>query len=126
MKFVEVTNVTHPLPRPLVARYCSSFGFRLRGLMFHKPLPTDEGLLLVEKRDQVINSAIHMMFVNFDLAVVWINQQGEVVDTVLARRWRPGYIPKRAAQMVLEITASRLAEFKVGDRVSFHEISVGH
>ena len=126
MKYVEVTNVTRPLARPLVVRYCSSFGCRLRGLMFHKPLRYNEGILLVEQRDRVIDAAIHMMFVSFDLAVVWINHHGEVVDTALALRWRPGYFPKRPAQYVLELTAARLAEFTVGDRVNYHEVSVGN
>jgi uncharacterized membrane protein (UPF0127 family) len=124
MKFVEVTNVTRPLARPLVVRYCISFGCRFRGLMFHRPLHFNEGIVLVEQRDRVIDSSIHMMFVNFDLAVVWINHQGEVVDTALARRWRPGYFPKRPAQYVLEFAAERLAEFTVGDKVNFHEVSV--
>ena len=122
MKSVEVINSTRPLAYPLVVRYCSSFVCRLRGLMVHKPLSRDDGLLLVQQRDRVIDSSIHMMFVNFDLTVVWINQQGEVVDTVLARRWHPVYFSKRPAQYVLECSAERLAEFTVGDRVKFHEI----
>ena len=126
MKYVEIENLTHPLPRALVVRYCNSFLCRLRGLMFRKSLATGEGLLLVQQRDGVLDSSIHMMFVNFDLAVVWINQQGEVVDTVLARRWRPGYVPKRPARYVLEFSPELLGEFNVGDQVQFNEIFLDH
>lgn len=121
MKYVEIENLTHPLSRSLVVGYCDSFLCRLRGLMFRKLLASGEGLLLVEKRDRVMDAAIHMMFMNFDLAVAWINQQGEVVDTVLARRWRPAYIPKRPARFVLEFSAGRMGDFIVGDQVKFHE-----
>lgn len=124
MRYVEIENITHPLQASLVVGYCSSFMCRLRGLMFRKKLGTGEGLLLVGARDTLVDASIHMMFMNFDLAVVWINQQGEVVDTVLARRWRLMYLPKRPAQHVLEISAGHLQDFSIGDKVRFHEVSL--
>ena len=122
MKSVSIENITHPLPRPLVVGYCNSFLCRLRGLMFRKSLAPAEGLLLVGSRDQVMDASIHMMFVDFDLAVFWINQQGEVVDAVLARRWRAGYFPKRPARYVLEAAVERMGDFVVGDQVRFNEV----
>ncbi len=121
MKLVIIENQTHPLQSPLVAPYCSSFLCRLRGLMFRRTLASGDGLLLVNKRDDIVDASIHMMFVNFDLAVAWINHQGEVVDTALARRWRPLYFPKRPAQYILEMSAGRMGDFQVGDRVTFNE-----
>jgi uncharacterized membrane protein (UPF0127 family) len=121
MKYVIVNNLSRPLKQPLVARYCSSFLCRLRGLMFQRALAASDGLLLVDRRDNRIDSAIHMMFVNFDLAVAWINHDGEVVDTCLAQRWHPAYMPKQPAQYVLEMAASRMGDFRAGDRVEFSE-----
>ena len=52
--------------------------------MFRSSLANDEGLLLVEARDSRLDTAIHMLFVPMDLAVIWINSKYSVVDTVLA------------------------------------------
>ena len=34
-----------------------------------------------------------MLFVFMDLAIIWIGFEKIVVDTVLARTWRPAYAP---------------------------------
>lgn len=87
--------------------------------MFRGSLPTEEGLVLVYKADSRMDASIHMMFVKFDLAVIWINLAGEVVDKVLAHRWKAAYFPKKPACYVLEIVPERLGEFQTGDRVKF-------
>lgn len=103
----------------ILARYCTSFSCRLRGLMFRKSIPDHWGLLMVYPRDSRMDTAIHMLFMGFDLAVVWINNAGEVVDVRLARRWRPFYQAQKAARYVLEMSTGHLDDFKVGDLVSF-------
>ena len=115
--FVKVRNLdreARELPRITV---CRTFGSRLRGLMFRGALGTDEGLLLVGARDQRLDSAIHMLFVPFDLAVVWINSGLEVIDKVLARSWRAAYIPTRPARYVLELHPVHFSTYEVGDKV---------
>jgi uncharacterized membrane protein (UPF0127 family) len=119
MKIIHLENTNQPLPAPLQAVYCDSFLCRLRGLMFRSDLPRNEGLLLVEARDSRLDTSIHMLFVFMDLAVIWINSEFTVVDTVLARTWRPAYAPRRPARYILEIHPSRLNEFKIGDHVAF-------
>jgi uncharacterized membrane protein (UPF0127 family) len=119
MKIIQLENTNQPLPAPLQAVYCDSFICRLRGLMFRSDLPHNEGLLLVETRDSRLDTSIHMLFVFMDLAVIWINSEFTVVDTVLARTWRPAYAPRRPARYILEIHPSRLNEFKIGDHVAF-------
>ena len=119
MKTIHLENKNRPLPTPLHARYCGSFLCRLRGLMFRSSLPLDTGLLLVEARESRLETAIHMLFVFMDLAVIWLNSEKVVVDTVLARDWRPAYAPRQPARYVLEIHPHRLNEFKIGDRVEF-------
>jgi hypothetical protein len=122
MQQVIIRNLNRPQTRLITARYCASFLCQLRGLTFRRRLPPDQGLLLVQARDSRLDSAIHMMFVWMDLAVVWINSAGEVVDVKLALRWRPAYIPKRPARYVLELVPERLNDFGVGDRVQIEEI----
>ncbi len=80
------------------------------------------GLLLVQDSESRLDAAIHMFFVNFDLAVVWINRHDEVVDICLAHRWRPFYMPSHKAQMILEIHPKRLHEFNAGDRLSIEYV----
>lgn len=121
MQQVIIRNLSQPQSRVLTARYCVSFLCRLRGLTFRRSLPPDWGLLLVQERDSRIDAAIHMLGVWMDLAVVWINSQGEVVDLCLARRWRLAYVPKSPARYVLEMAPAWLKEFEVGDRIQFEE-----
>lgn len=89
--------------------------------MFHHGLALEDCLLLVQARDSLLDAGIHMMFVNFDLAVVWINSRCEVVDVRLARAWKPAYVPQKPARYVLEMHSSRLAEFQIGDQVQIVE-----
>ena len=80
--------------------------------------------MLVQGSDSRLEASIHMMFVWIDLAVVWINSGGEVVDVKLARRWRPAYVPRRPARYILEIHPDRLDEFHIGDQVIFEPIAI--
>jgi uncharacterized membrane protein (UPF0127 family) len=121
-KIVNINNLSNLLPNPIRARWCVSFLSRLRGFMFRKQLAEDEGLVLVEGRDSRMDTSIHMLFVWTDLAVVWINTEGEVVDTVLARAWRPFYAPSKPARYTLEMHPRRLDEFNIGDKVEFLDV----
>jgi len=87
--------------------------------MFRHQIRTDEGLLLVGGRDSRIDASIHMLFVPFDLAVVWINSAMDVVDKALARRWHPVYVPARPARFILEVHPDLLSTYDVGEKVQF-------
>jgi uncharacterized membrane protein (UPF0127 family) len=122
MDQIIITNLSQPSISPVKARFCESFRCRLRGLTFRRSLVSQEGLLLVQKKDSRVEASIHMLAVFMDLAIVWINTDGDVVDSRLARRWRPIYVPQKPARYVLEMAPDRLADFKVGDKVKFEEI----
>jgi len=119
MQTVTLVNKNRPLPTPLQATYCDSFLCRLRGLMSRHDLDHGQGLLLVESRDNRLDASIHMFFVYMDLAVIWINSRNIVVDTVLAKSWKPFYAPRQPARFILEIHPDRLSEFQIGDQVEF-------
>jgi len=119
MRVIKITNLTHPLTRPLKADYCQSFWCRLRGLTFRKTLPPDWGLLLVQARENQRDAAIHMFFMQVDLAVVWINAAGKVVDVRPAYKWKSMIVPKAPAKFVLELPLERLADFQIDDEVVF-------
>ncbi len=87
--------------------------------MFQKNITPFSGIVLLEKQDSVINSAIHMLFMNFDICVVWINKKNRVVDRQLARRWHVLYKPVKPACMTVELHPRHMKDFKIGDIVSY-------
>lgn len=122
MDDVFIFNKSDPSSRPVAAKYCNTFLTRLRGLMLRRQLPDNEGLLLVEKKDDRLNAAIHMMMVFFDITVVWINSDKVVVDVRLARSWRPMYVPRSPARYILEMNSNHINDFNIGDEVSFEDV----
>jgi len=120
-KYVQVTNSSRPIAAPAKVEFCDTFLCRLRGLMFRPRLNPDDGLLLVEKRDSRLDASIHMFFVSFDLAVIWINSDRVVVDKVLAKSWKPAYFPKAEATYTLEIHPNHWADYEIGDKVEFKD-----
>lgn len=119
--YIFVQNTTRKIDFPARIRYCQTFLSQLRGFTFRTRLSPDEGLLLVGRRDSRLDSSIHMLFVPFELAVVWINSQMQVVDKTLAKPWRPAYFSKQPARYVLEIHPLRWEEYQIGDMVQFQD-----
>lgn len=119
---IFIRNLNQPDLSPARVKYCASFLCRLRGLTFRKRIEPDEGLLLVQgKRDSRVDSSIHMLFVSFDLNVVWINTDMTVVDKVIAKPWRPAYLSSQPACYVLEIHPDRWEDYQIGDKVEFQD-----
>jgi hypothetical protein len=100
-------------------RWCSGFWCRFRGLMLRGSLSPDEGLLLVFGRESVAATAIHMFFMRFAIAAVWLDSEGCVVSAKLAKVWRPYYAAEAPAQYVLEAPPALLERVAVGDRFVF-------
>lgn len=108
---------------PYRVRYCKSFGRRLRGLTFRRSLAPDEGLLLVEARESRLDTSIHMFFVFFSIAAIWLDAEGRVVDAKLALPFRPYYAAQAPAQYVLEGPPAMLDLIQVGERLSIEPIA---
>jgi uncharacterized membrane protein (UPF0127 family) len=119
MRVVNLVNLSHPFTSPLQALYCTSFLCRLRGLMFRRSLSANEGLLFVLEHESIINSSIHMMFMNFDISVIWLDARLMVVDKCLAKRWKPMYKPSAPAKYILETSAFRFEDFYKNDGIQF-------
>jgi uncharacterized membrane protein (UPF0127 family) len=121
-RFIFIRNLNRPELTPARVKYCDSFMCRLRGLMFREHLEPDDGLLLVQgQRDSRIDSSIHMLFVPFDLNVVWINTDMTVVDKIIAKTWRLAYVPAKPACYILEIHPDRWDDYQIGDKVEFQD-----
>ena len=104
------------------ARWCDSFASKLRGFTFRSALEPGEGLVLVDKGDSKMNAAIHMLFVPFDLGVIWVNDAGVIVDTVLAKPWRLSYTPQAAARYVIETEPAKLGDIQIGEHIRFEMV----
>lgn len=98
---------------------CDTFLRRGRGLMFRRALPEQAVYLFVEGRESVAQAAIHMFFVFFPIAVVWLDRERRVVDKTLARPFRPYYAPKSPAQFYVEGHPSLLDQVSLGDQLEF-------
>lgn len=120
MQQITIYNSNHPDITPIRAGYANTFWGRFRGLMLHKPLQPDEGLLLVDSRESTLDAAIHMFFMRCDLAVIWLDRNQVVVDVQVARRNLPLYSPAAPAQYILEAHTDRFSDFKVGDRLTWN------
>ena len=121
-KHIIIQNNDRKIDSPANIKYCDTFLSQLRGFTFRSRLSPTEGLLLVGTRDSRLDSAIHMLFVSFDLSVFWINSNMQVVDKVLAKSWRLAYFSKEPARYVLEIHPDRWGEYEIGDTVEFQDV----
>ena len=94
-------KVVNAQGQPLLQRvkWCESFGSKLRGLMFRRSIDSDEGLVLAETRSSIAATSIHMFFVPFDIAAIWLDENYRVVHKVFAKAWRPYYASPRPATL---------------------------
>lgn len=122
MRHVRIENQTRPLSSPVIARLCDTFWLKFRGLMFAPSINPNEGLLFRENGESRIDSSIHMLFMNFDIAVIWMDRDFQVVDAKLAKRWRLAYVPAEPAQFTLETHPDQLKNFQIGDVLSFEAV----
>ncbi len=114
---LKVINISNKLKPQVEVMVCESFLQKLMGLMFQPELATTKGIILMGKKDDRINTSIHMFFMNFDIAVVWINSLNEVVDKIIAKKGHAYYAPKKPAMFTLELNTIRINDFNIGDRV---------
>jgi len=115
---LTAVNVTRGAKLAMPVRRCASFLCRLRGLTFRRRLG-DQLLLLVGQAEGRVGTAIHMFFVFFPIAVVWLDDAGVVIDRRLACPFWPLYVPRAAARDVLEGPPDLLSEVGVGDQLRF-------
>ncbi|MFN2189870.1 MAG: DUF192 domain-containing protein [Candidatus Promineifilaceae bacterium] len=102
------------------ARWCDGFFSKMRGFTFRWRLKPGEGLVLVESSEGKVSAGVTMLFCFLDLAVIWLDAEGKVVDKVLAKPWRPSYMPKAPAQYVVETEPTMLEHVNEGDYLQFN------
>lgn len=123
MTWYAIENRTHPLTHPLRVRRCAKSLCRFRGLMFRRDLDPQEGLMFVWHRPGRWSTAIHMWGMFFPITILWLNDEGRIVDKRLGRPWRTIAVPREPARFVLELHASRFHEFHIGDVLHWRLLS---
>jgi uncharacterized membrane protein (UPF0127 family) len=99
-----------------VALRCSLWG-RSLGLMFRRGIDPHEALVICLPRSGIGQAGVHMLFVPFPVALIWLDEEFRVVDRVLARPWRVGYRPTVPSRYFIEAHPSRLVRVQEGDRL---------
>ncbi len=62
------------------------------------------------------------MFLCFlKLGIIWVNGDGEVVDTTIAKPWRLSYLSKAPARYTIEAEPVILQRLQPGDHLEFLE-----
>ena len=107
------TNLIHS------AKWCNSFFSKLRGLQFRRNLAKNDAIVLVHEKDSIKSTSIHMLFVFFPIAAIWIDNQGKVTNAQLAKPWRLYYASPEPARYVLEGSPELLNKIRVGDYIDF-------
>ena len=120
LETMQLINLSNP-SKPIKIEVCRSFFSKFKGLMFQHRLDEQEGIALVADSSGIINNSIHMFFVNFDIAVIWLDSSMHVVDKTIAKKWHPYYAPKNPALYTLELHTSKIAEFNKNDQVKFND-----
>src|SRR5512139_755940 len=120
---MDPKKVVNAQGQPLLNRvkWCATFGSKLRGLMFRRSINPDEGLVLAEARSSIAATSIHMFFVPFDIAAIWLDDDYRVVHKILAKSWRPFYASPQPARYVLEGPPALLEQITIGETLRFKE-----
>lgn len=101
-------------------RPCRSWWCRGRGLMFRRALREDEGFFFVFPRPGRWGTAIHMWFVFFPIAAIWLDETGRIVHAVEARPFRV-YVPPRPARYLVEGPVSLMIHARIGEVWTWRE-----
>ncbi len=93
------------------------------GLMYHKPLKENEGMLFIFNDNS--RPGIWMYNMKFPIDVAWIDKSGKIVHAVKNAQPRKSifnseiYKAEKASEYVLELSAGKIArmEVRIGDRI---------
>ncbi len=97
-------------------KYCDNFLSNLKGLMFSKKLTSNQGVILVAKKQSKLYSAIHMFFVFFSIYAIFLDKDYKIVDIKKACSFAPLIIPQKPPKYVLETITKK--DLKIGDKLT--------
>ena len=92
---------------------------RSLGLMFRRAIDPDETMVFCLPRTGIREAGVHMLFVPFAIALIWLDEGCRVVEGVVARPWQVGYRPTVPSRYFVEAHPSRLNLVQEGDRLKW-------
>lgn len=114
----SVTNVANGATLAHDVRCATTFGARLRGLMFAAELPRRQGVWISPCK------SVHSCFMRFPIDVIFVDHENTVVGLVTnLRPWNFSHI-FRSAKGALEVPAGTIAasNTKIGDALKFSKV----
>jgi uncharacterized membrane protein (UPF0127 family) len=122
MKVATITISSSKQPEQIRVRICDSFSSRFKGLMFDKAIAQNEGILLVQESESRVNSAIHMFFMNFDIAVFWLDRNFNIIDKKIAQKWKSILMPSKPAKYIFETHPDNINKIHVGETIQISKL----
>ena len=103
--------------------YCSSSSSRREGLLSLDHLEREEGILMEmpesRRGKKGIVTSIHMLGMRFPICVAWLDDQGKVVHSTVAKPWGLYYGSPKPAWYVLEVHPQLISNLGVGIAVKW-------
>jgi len=119
MHKLTIRNKSNPQFNAFSAVKHADFFGKFKGLMLKKQFGVSDSIVLDQGSESRLGSAIHMLFMYFDIGVFWVDSDCIVVDKILARPWKLAYTPKKPARFVIETDPKYLQEIELGDELEF-------
>lgn len=120
--YIKKSNSKEDKTQFLEAWCLESFSERLKGLMFKKDLPINQAALFINNTENIIDSTIHMLFMNFDISVFWLNRSNVIVDKKIAKKWSLVNSPSVKAHKILEAHVGKFDKLNIGDQLIIENI----
>ncbi|NMA44830.1 MAG: DUF192 domain-containing protein [Candidatus Diapherotrites archaeon] len=92
---------------------------RMRGLMFEDEKKFDYALVFTSPKEGKIESSLHMMFVFFPIAAIFLDSNKNVVDKTTLTPFTVNYTPKKPAKYVIEMPPKEAKKIKIKDKISW-------
>ncbi len=96
-------------------RFADSTLSKARGLMFEKRERFDYALVFSFGRETRLGASIHMLFVFFPIAAVYLDSKKRVVDIAVLKPFALNYVPKKPAAYLIELPVEKATNIKIGD-----------
>lgn len=106
----------------LEAWYFENFFSRLKGLMFKNNISLNQAGLFINKNENIVDSAIHMLFMNFDIAVFWLDKTNTIVDKRIAKKWGLIYYPDVKSHKILETHPEIFETLQIGEEITIENL----
>ena len=97
-----------------------TFFQKFRGLMFESEKNFNYGLIFFLENESRINATIHMLFVFFQIDVVYLDKNKKVVDVV--KNLQPFVLsctPKKAAKYFIELPNGKAKNVSIGNKLEW-------